>query len=336
MPYCFHERNIFLLHINLEDDASSAVRLAGTGSVVGLLFGMIVGLNVAISDLGSELFESLYQVKASPTVRRGVLFFILLIILPFCCVRRSEFLSISSLLAVVLYLLFFLDLFTTYTIPKIQSEPFSLRYFRFWRPQGLIHCVPIIASSVCCQTQVNSVYSNMKNPSMADMKKILVSSVAFIFSCYLFVGLMGYIAFYRGPGAPMVGDILAMYPEDNQAAYIRLGFLYTVTASVPLLLFPLRAALHSLLFEEVFSDEGVLTVDDRPIIPDARFFEVILSFTGGLAGGASCYLLPAVIGARTLGLRKRPFEMPLLILLLSGLGFLVLLTPIFTFFVVDA
>lgn len=32
-------------------------------SAIGLLFGMLVGLNVAISDLGSELFESVYEVK---------------------------------------------------------------------------------------------------------------------------------------------------------------------------------------------------------------------------------------------------------------------------------
>lgn len=63
---------------------------------------------------------------------------------------------------------------------------------------------------------------------------------------------MGYIAFSHGPSSPMAGDMLAMYPADDRAFHIRLGFLYTVAASIPLLLFPLRAALHSLLFEEAF------------------------------------------------------------------------------------
>ncbi len=45
--------------------------------------------------------------------------------------------------------------------------------------------------------------------------------------------------------------MLSMYPQDFRAALVRLSFLYTVTASFPLILFPLRTALHSLLFDEV-------------------------------------------------------------------------------------
>lgn len=63
--------------------------------------------------------------------------------------------------------------------------------------------------------------------------------------------------------------------------------------------------------------------------------EVILTYTGGLAGGACCYLLPAAIGARALGVRKRSLEMGLMILLLCGLGVLILLSPFLTFLGVD-
>nr|CDS33154.1 sodium coupled neutral amino acid [Hymenolepis microstoma] len=267
--------------------------------VIGLLFGILVGLNVAISDLGSEIFDILHGGK---------------------------------------------------------SEHFTFGYFRLWRSAGLVHCVPIIASSVCCQVQVNAIYSSLGDPSMSNMKKILISAVTFIFSCYLFAGLLGYIAFYNGSGATVAGDILAMYPEDNRAFHIRLGFLYTVAVSIPLILLPLRTALYSLLFEETFSEEGPLAVEVSPTIPDAHFrwltvaiiflsmvasqttdkVEVILAYTGGLAGGTCCYLLPAAISARALGVRKRPLEMGMTILLLCGLGILILLSPFLTFLGVDS
>ncbi|VUZ55940.1 unnamed protein product [Hymenolepis diminuta] len=216
MPYCFHECGILLTAIilllmsvatyfscvlilktthqlkcdSLERAAFKSHGVAGKRivdlCVIGLLFGMLVGLNVAISDLGSEIFDTLYGGKASLTVRRSVLLFTIFIVLPFCCLRRVVFLSTSSFLAVFLYVTFLLNLLCNYAIPKMQSKQFTFGYFRLWRPQGLVHCVPIIASSVCCQVQVNSIYSSLRNPSVTKMKKILISAVTFIFSCYLF------------------------------------------------------------------------------------------------------------------------------------------------------
>lgn len=79
---------------------------------------------------------------------------------------------------------------------------------------------------------------------------------------------MGYMAFYRGLNESLPGDMLASYPEDHQAVHIRLGFLYTIAASLPLLLFPLRTALHSLLFEEaVVSDLLYALPSSPPVVP---------------------------------------------------------------------
>ncbi|KAH9277908.1 putative sodium-coupled neutral amino acid transporter 10 [Echinococcus granulosus] len=174
-----------------------------------------------------------------------------------------------------------------------------------------------------------------------------------------YAGLMGYIAFYHGLNETLPGDMLASYPEDHRAVHIRLGFLYTVAASLPLLLFPLRTALHSLLFEEAVVEEGPLHADASPTIPNMRFcwltggviflsvvasqttdkVEVILTYTGGFAGGASCYLLPALIGARAVGGgsdgRRRQLARKLIIHLLYFLGAMVLLSPALTFLGVD-
>lgn len=67
--------------------------------------------------------------------------------------------------------------------------------------------------------------------------------------------------------------------------------------------------------------------------------EVILAYTGGFAGGVSCYVLPAVIGARAIGGgaggRRRQLAKQLIIYLLYFLGILIFLSPVLTFLGVD-
>ncbi|KAL5963166.1 putative sodium-coupled neutral amino acid transporter 10 [Taenia solium] len=218
-----------------------------------------VGLNVAISDLGSEIFSTVYSVKADFATRRCVLLFVIALVTPFCFLRRVDFLSATSSVAVVIYVIFLLNLFLAYVVPKIFSMHSSMEYFRLWRPEGLVR-------------QVSTIYSSLKNPPLATMKKVLLYALSFIFACYSTAGLMGYIAFYRGLNEPLPGDMLASYPEDHGAVHIRLGFLYTIAASLPLLLFPLRTALHSLLFEETVIEEGPLYVDVPSPIPNLRFY----------------------------------------------------------------
>ncbi|VDL94928.1 unnamed protein product [Schistocephalus solidus] len=72
----------------------------------------------------------------------------------------------------------------------------------------------------------------------------LTYAVSFVISA----GLFGYLG---GESSALAGNMLTMYPENFVSALVRIGFLYTVTASFPLMLFPLRSALNSLLFEEV-------------------------------------------------------------------------------------
>ncbi|VDK38565.1 unnamed protein product [Dibothriocephalus latus] len=85
------------------------------------------------------------------------------------------------------------------------------------------------------------------------MRKALTYAILFVISAYALAGLFGYLALIEGEdeGSVLAGNMLTMYPENFVSALVRLGFLYTVTASFPLILFPLRSALNSLLFEEV-------------------------------------------------------------------------------------
>ncbi|VDD81177.1 unnamed protein product [Mesocestoides corti] len=317
---------------------------------IGFLFGMLVGLNVAISDMSTDVFATVGGIKV--TIRFPALLFSLTLVSPFCFIRRIEALSAASSVAVILYSIFLLSLVIGYAVPKILSADFVVLHFRLWRPEGLVHCAPILASSLCCQVQVNTIYSSLKSASYYNMKRVLVWAVGFILICYLTAGFFGYIAFYNGPGSTVAGNILNMYPEDFHAAYIRLSFLYTMMASFPLILFPLRTSLHSLLFEEF--DNGPLCAEPGLVIPNSRFrwltaatiamsvivsqttnrVEVILAHTGSLAGALICYVLPAVIHLRAAGTIMTLASGLAICLLLFG--FFVLISPILTLLCVDA
>nr|VZI35502.1 unnamed protein product [Spirometra erinaceieuropaei] len=230
MPYCFHQCGIILALVVLvfsgfftifasesvlraglffhcssfEDSAYKShgvfgKRLVGL-SLIGLLFGMLVGFNVSISDMGSDLV--------------------------FAC-----------------------------GLPKLFTGN-PLKHVRWWRLDGLVHCLPVIASSLCCQVQVHVIYNSLRDQTHGNMRKALTYAVTFVISAYALAGLFGYLAFIEveeedaGEGGTLAGNMLTMYPENFVSALVRLGFLYTVTASFPLMLFPLRSALNSLLFEE--------------------------------------------------------------------------------------
>ncbi|KAH9277907.1 putative sodium-coupled neutral amino acid transporter 10 [Echinococcus granulosus] len=214
MPFCFHECGVVLMiialllmtlatyhsciltiksinHFRCDSLERAAYKSHGTFGkrlvelcLIGLLFGMIVGLNVAISDLGSEVLSTVSSLKANATIRRCVLLFATVLVTPFCFFRRVDFLSATSSVAVIIYSIFLLDLMLAYAVPKVLSKHFSLEYFRFWRPEGLVRCVPIIASSLCCQVQVSTIYTSLKNPPLVIMKKVLIHALSFIFIYY--------------------------------------------------------------------------------------------------------------------------------------------------------
>ncbi|KAL7055481.1 hypothetical protein AAHC03_022546 [Spirometra sp. Aus1] len=328
---------------------------------------MLVGFNVSISDMGSDVLATVFETKPTIFYRRLFLIATLCVVLPLCLLRRVELISWASSVAVLIYLVFLTHLVFACGLPKLFTGN-PLRHVRWWRLDGLVHCLPVIASSLCCQVQVHVIYNSLRDQTHGNMRKALTYAVTFVISAYALAGLFGYLAFIEveeedaGEGGTLAGNMLTMYPENFVSALVRLGFLYTVTASFPLMLFPLRSALNSLLFEEppllLCSDPMQTAGDSGPIssvkeLPLMRFrlmtllvillsivvsqctdkVEVILSCTGSLAGSLICYILPACVYLRTLG-ASSPNR--LLALLLLAYGLTVLITPLFTFVGVDS
>lgn len=65
---------------------------------------------------------------------------------------------------------------------------------------------------------------------------------------YIFVGAFGYIAFYQ---KPFTGNILLIFKPSLMSDVIKMGFVLSLAFSFPLVIFPCRASLYSLLYKAV-------------------------------------------------------------------------------------
>ena len=69
-------------------------------------------------------------------------------------------------------------------------------------------------------------------------------------SCCVQVGYFGYVAFCD---EKITGDILLIFRPTIFSESVKLGFVIAIAASFPLVIFPLRAAIFTLLFFKVRS-----------------------------------------------------------------------------------
>ena len=69
----------------------------------------------------------------------------------------------------------------------------------FWRPAGILQCIPIFSLALFCQTQLFEIYHSVPNATLEKMNQIVRGALNICTGVYLSVGLFGYIAFYAEP-----------------------------------------------------------------------------------------------------------------------------------------
>ena len=93
------------------------------------------------------------------------------------------------------------------------------------------------------------VYDALSDPSIHKMNEVVKGAVNLCTGCYIAVGVFGYIAFCNT--AEVGGNILTNFPVSFSTEMIKLGFVLSVAVSFPLVVFPCRSSLYSLLFRKV-------------------------------------------------------------------------------------
>ena len=89
----------------------------------------------------------------------------------------------------------------------------------------------------------------MPDPSLHKMNMIISGAVNMCTGIYLSMGFFGYIAFSHLENID--GNILVSFAPTMAIEALKLGFVLTVALSFPMVLFPCRQSIYSLMFREV-------------------------------------------------------------------------------------
>ena len=63
---------------------------------------------------------------------------------------------------------------------------------------GIFRSLPLIIFAFMYQINIPAIYTELKTPSMLDMKKVLFSGTILASCLYMIIGMFGYISFTGG------------------------------------------------------------------------------------------------------------------------------------------
>lgn len=107
--------------------------------------------------------------------------------------------------------------------------------------------------ALSCQMQTFEIYESLPNQTIEKMNHIIKYGTGICTLVYICVGFFGYVAFY---GQHFSGNILLNLSPSLASDIIEMGFVLSVAVSFPLVVFPCRASLYSLLYHRVSASEG--------------------------------------------------------------------------------
>ncbi|XP_054911417.1 sodium-coupled neutral amino acid transporter 4 [Poeciliopsis prolifica] len=123
------------------------------------------------------------------------------------------------------------------------------------RPKYLVfnsqtaYTVPILAFAFVCHPEVLPIYSELKDRSRKKMQRVSNLSILGMLIMYMLSALFGYLTFYDFVEAELLHTFTKVYKFDTMLLLVRLAVLTAVTLTVPIVLFPIRSSITTLLFK---------------------------------------------------------------------------------------
>lgn len=102
--------------------------------------------------------------------------------------------------------------------------------------------------ALACQMQLFEIYESLPSQTIDKMNEVVKFGTGICTSVYVLVGFFGYVAFST---QPFSGNILLSFTPSFASDVIKVGFVMSVAVSFPLVIFPCRASLYSLLYHRV-------------------------------------------------------------------------------------
>lgn len=186
------------------------------------------------------------------------------VVLPLALLPKIGFLGYSSGFA-FLFMVYFtiVVIIKKWAIPCPLPLPHNLTYYNQVTNSSVEGCtaklfvisyksayaVPIMAFSFLCHTAVLPIYCELDRPTKQRMQNVTNVGIGLSFLIYLISSLFGYLTFYGQVESELLQSYDAFLPRDVVMMTVRLAILLAVLMTVPLIHFPARKALATLLFE---------------------------------------------------------------------------------------
>uniref|UniRef100_A0A8D0DCP5 Solute carrier family 38 member 4 n=1 Tax=Sander lucioperca TaxID=283035 RepID=A0A8D0DCP5_SANLU len=110
------------------------------------------------------------------------------------------------------------------------------------------YTVPILAFAFVCHPEVLPIYSELKDRSRKKMQNVSNLSILTMLVMYMLSALFGYLTFYDNVEDELLHTFTKVYKFDTLLLLVRLAVLTAVTLTVPIVLFPIRTSINTLLF----------------------------------------------------------------------------------------
>uniref|UniRef100_A0A4W5JSL6 Solute carrier family 38 member 4 n=1 Tax=Hucho hucho TaxID=62062 RepID=A0A4W5JSL6_9TELE len=172
------------------------------------------------------------------------------IILPLCILKNLGYLGYTSGFSLSC-MVFFLGVFSIFSpcCCECVSGP-------VFHPQSLLlsfqtaYTVPILAFSFVCHPEILPIYSELKDRSRRKMQNVSNLSILAMLVMYMLSALFGYLTFYENVEAELLHTFTKVYKFDTMLLLVRLAVLTAVTLTVPIVLFPIRSSINTMLFSQ--------------------------------------------------------------------------------------
>ncbi|CAG9769376.1 unnamed protein product [Ceutorhynchus assimilis] len=274
--------------------------------MIGFLVGTCIAFFVVMGDLGPAIISEITGHETSSTMRSSILLAVALFcVLPLGLLKNVDSLSGVSKATIGFYICLVVKIVID-AMPRIFQGDWITEVV-FWKPEGVIQCLPIFSMALSCQTQLFEIYQVINNPSLEKMNHVIKNAVNICTIVYFFVGFFGYVAFAN---TNFTGNILLSFDASLLTNVIKLGFILSIAFSFPLVIFPCRASAHSLIYRQGIT----LHENVNDYIPEGRFkgltviivlfslvigilipnIEFVLGLVGSSIGIIICVLFPVI------------------------------------------
>uniref|UniRef100_A0A8C5AND3 Solute carrier family 38 member 6 n=1 Tax=Gadus morhua TaxID=8049 RepID=A0A8C5AND3_GADMO len=237
------------------------------------------------------------------------------VVLPLALLTRIGWLSYTSSISFFFMLYFVVVVIVkkfTIPCPLHQNGTMGNDRFQVRRPLPSAYAVPTMAFSFLCHTAVLPIYCELDRPTKKRMQQVTNTGLCLSFMIYLLSALFGYLTFYSHVDSELLLNYDTSAPRDPMVMIVRLTIQGTVLFTVPLLHFPARKSLITLLFDgrpfswlrHVSLTVGILVVALMAtiLLPDFR------SIFGVVGSTTSTCLLFVYPGIFFLKLSNRPLR----------------------------